>query len=382
VATLVPVTSRPVRSRILGAVAILAAASLLSACAFGDPPPSDPGEPPNLPQPSQSEGEESAVAEIVADNLEVPWAIAFLPDGTALFTERDTAKIRSISIDGTVGDVQTVEEAEPAGEGGLLGIAVSPKYDEDELIYIYYTAADDNRIARLKLGGTPEPIVTGIPKGSNHNGGGLGFGPDGFLYASTGETYHTELAQDKNSLGGKILRMKPDGKPAPGNPFDNLVYSYGHRNVQGFAWDSEKHLYAIEFGQDTWDELNLIEAGGNYGWPEVEGVGNDAKYIDPLVTWGTSDASCSGAAIIEKLLVASCLRGERLWLVTLDGKGGVSGDPQPVLEGQFGRLRAAVAAPDGSVWVSTSNKDGRGEPQAGDDKILRIVAGSSGIGKA
>ncbi|MBB6034577.1 PQQ-dependent sugar dehydrogenase [Phytomonospora endophytica] len=375
-------TSRPVRSRVLRAAAVLAAASLLSACAFGDPPPNDPGEPPNLPQPSQSEGQESAVAEIVADNLEVPWGIAFLPDGTALFTERDTAKIRSIGTDGAVSDVQTVDEAEPAGEGGLLGIAVSPKYAEDELVFIYYTAADDNRIARLKLGGTPEPIVTGIPKGSNHNGGGLGFGPDGFLYASAGETYHTELAQDKKSLGGKILRMKPDGKPAPGNPFDSLVYSYGHRNVQGFAWDEAKNMYAIEFGQDTWDELNLIEPGGNYGWPEVEGVGGDAKYVDPLVTWATGDASCSGAAITGNLLITSCLRGERLWLVTLDGEGGVTGEPQPVLEGQFGRLRAAVAAPDGSVWVSTSNKDGRGEPQAGDDKILRIVAGSSGIGKA
>lgn len=375
-------TSRPVRSRILGAAAVLAAASLLSACAFGDPPPSDPGEPPNLPQPSQSEGEESAVAEIVADGLEVPWAIAFLPDGTALFTERDTAKIRSIGTDGAVADVQTVEEAEPAGEGGLLGIAVSPKYDEDELVFIYYTAADDNRIARLKLGGTPEPIVTGIPKGANHNGGGLAFGPDGFLYASTGETYETELAQDKGSLGGKILRMRPDGKAAPGNPFDTLVYSYGHRNVQGFAWDSAEHLYAIEFGQDMWDEVNLIEPGGNYGWPEVEGVGGDSKYVDPLVTWDTAEASCSGAAISEKLLITSCLRGERLWLVGLDGDGGVSGDPTPVLQGQFGRLRAAATAPDGSVWVSTSNKDGRGEPQAGDDKILRIVAGSSGIGKA
>ncbi|MEV0648482.1 PQQ-dependent sugar dehydrogenase [Phytomonospora sp. NPDC050363] len=375
-------TSRPARSRILGAAAALAAVSLLSACAFGDPPPSDPGEPPNLPKPSTSSEGESAVAEIVADNLEVPWAIAFLPDGSALFTERDTAKIRSIAADGTVGDVQTVEEADPSGEGGLLGIAVSPDYETDELVYVYYTAASDNRIARMKLGETPEPIVTGIPKGANHNGGGLGFGPDGFLYASTGETYQTELSQDKKSLGGKILRMKPDGKAAPGNPFDNLVYSYGHRNVQGFAWDADERMFAIEFGQDTWDELNLIEAGGNYGWPEVEGTGGDSKYVDPLVTWSTDEASCSGAAISESLLITSCLRGERLWLVGLDGKGGVSGDPQSALEGQFGRLRAAAVAPDGSIWVSTSNKDGRGEEAPGDDKILRIVAGSSGIGKA
>lgn len=360
---------------------MLAATFLLSACAFGDPPPNDPGKPPNLPRPSVSASDDAATADIVADNLAVPWGIAFLPDGTGLVTERDSGRILKVGEDGAK-EVQKVAESVHEGEGGLMGIAVSPKYAQDQTVFVYYTSATDNRIAKFKLGETPTPIVTGIPKGSLHNGGGLAFGPDGFLYATTGEAYDKPLAQDKDSLGGKILRMTPDGKPAEGNPFGNLVYSYGHRNVQGIAWDEQKRLYAIEFGQDKFDEVNLIKPGGNYGWPEVEGKSGDSKYIDPLVTWDPVEASCAGAAISGNTLITSCLRGKRLYLVTLDGKGGVTGDPQPALADQFGRLRAAAVAPDGSVWVSTSNKDGRGEPGPGDDKILRIITGSSGIGKA
>jgi glucose/arabinose dehydrogenase len=357
---------------------------LLTACSLGEPTDSNGGGPPNLPRPTVTSSEDdsppSVVATVLAKNLDVPWAIAFLPDGTPLVTERNTRRILKIGPEPQkVTPVQTIAEAKASGEGGLLGIAVSPDYAKDQSIYIYYTSATDNRIARLKLGGKPQPIVTGIPSGSIHHGGRLHFGPDGYLYASTGETGSGDLAQDLKSLGGKILRMTKDGKPAPGNPFPNsLVWSYGHRNVQGFAWDANKQLFATEFGQNTWDEINHIEAGKDYGWPIVEGIGRKAGYVDPIQQWPTSEASCSGAAITGSILVASCLRGQRLWLVRLTASGRVLGSPTAALVGDYGRLREAVLAPDGSIWVTTSNRDGKIPPKDGDDKILRIVTSSGG----
>ncbi len=380
--------TRPGRTRpVAGLLVSVAATALLAACAFGPPPPDTAGAPPNLPTPSSSPGpsnDSRATVDVLAKNLAVPWGLAFLPDGTALVTERDSARILKMGPDRgpdgmTVTPVQTVPAVKVGGEGGLLGIAVSPAYATDGTVFIYYTTATDNRIAKLRLGGTPQPVVTGIPAGQIHNGGRLAFGPDGFLYATTGETGTPGQAQDLHSLGGKILRMTMDGKPAPGNPFPgSLVWSYGHRNVQGLAWSAAKRLYATEFGQNTWDEVNLIEPGHNYGWPAVEGRSDDSRYTNPLVTWPTSEASCSGAAIVGTTLIVGCLKGTRLYLMQLTGSGGVLGAPQAALVGTYGRLRTVVAAPDGTVWVTTSNKDGRGTAKPDDDRILRIVLDTSG----
>jgi len=307
----------------------------------------------------------------VARDLAVPWSIAFLPDGDALVTERDSARLVRVTASGQVSEVATIEGVVPDGEGGLMGLAV-----RDDQLFVYFTAAEDNRIVRYRFDGRrisdPRVIVQGIPKGSIHNGGRLAFGPDGHLYASTGEVGNRDLAQDRDSLAGKILRMTPEGEPAPGNPFGTLVYSLGHRNVQGLAWDEQGRLYASEFGANSFDEINLIEAGGNYGWPRVEGRGDDPAYKNPIVTWDTSDASPSGLAYANGSLWMGALRGERLWQIPLaeDGSPGV---PVAHWSGEYGRLRAVTVAPDGSVWVGTSNKDGRGRVRDGDDRILAVT---------
>ncbi|MFF5052309.1 PQQ-dependent sugar dehydrogenase [Micromonospora sp. NPDC000663] len=386
-------SARPPYPRVRRLRAVLAAscAALLftTGCSFGEPEPDPAGEPPNLPTPSTSASpggaDRQAVTTVLAKGLRVPWGIAFLPDGGALVTERDSGRILQVGPESgpdglRVRVAQTITDVAAAGEGGLLGIAVSPGYAQDRTLFVYYTTEKDNRVVRLQLGGQPTPILTGIPKANVHNGGGLGFGPDGQLYVSTGDAGERPLAQDTKSLGGKILRVTRDGKPAPGNPYPGSpVWSLGHRNVQGFTWDAGKRMYAVEFGQNTWDEINQITKGGNYGWPQVEGRAGDSKYVDPITQWGTSDASCSGLAATDRLLVTGCLRGKRLWVLEVTDTGTLLGQPSELLTNRYGRLRAVAAAPDGSLWVSTSNHDGRGDPAADDDRLLRVVfAGGDG----
>lgn len=310
----------------------------------------------------------------IATNLAVPWGIAFLPGGDALVAQRDQGTIVRISRrTGRKRVVMRIDVTSGGNEGGLLGLAVSPTYRRDRFVYAYYTARDANRIVRFRLGGRVRPLFTGIPSGRYHNGGRLAFGPDGKLYAGTGDATETDRSQRLDSEGGKILRMNPDGSRPPDNPFPgSLVWSLGHRNVQGLAFDRAGRLWATEFGQNRLDELNLIRRGANYGWPAVEGRGDTrgGRLTNPKRTWSTDDASPSGLAFRGGSLYMAALRGESLWRIPLRGTRTLR--PRRLLRGRYGRLRTVVRAPGGALWISTSNRDGRGSPRRGDDRIVRL----------
>ncbi|MET8783388.1 PQQ-dependent sugar dehydrogenase [Streptomyces sp. NPDC004589] len=322
------------------------------------------------------------VVRTVAADLKTPWGLAPLPGGGLLLADRDDGTITR--IDDRTGKktlLGSVPGVSAAGEGGLLGIALSPDHAADHLVYAYLTTDSDNRIVRMLYDrrkpsgeqlGAPDTVFKGIPKGTIHNGGRIAFGPDGMLYAGTGESGDRGLSQDRASLGGKILRMTPEGEPAPGNPFgDSVVYSYGHRNVQGLAWDDKQRLFASEFGQDTWDELNAIKPGDDYGWPIAEGKSTDPEFHSPIVQWHTDEASPSGIAYAEGSVWMAGLRGERLWRIPLKGTES-SAPPQAFLKGTYGRLRTVVSAGGNKLWLTTSNTDGRGTPSRTDDRILEV----------
>lgn len=315
---------------------------------------------------------------VLVNHLNIPWGLAFLPDGSALVTERG-GRILAVDKEGHVQEVQRIPQ-QGVGEGGLLGIALSPNYVSDKLIYIYFSTNQDNRVARFQLGGDLHIILSGIPVAGNHNGGRIAFGPDGLLYIGAGDATNRPNAQSLKSLGGKILRIAPDGKIPDNNPFPGSpIYSYGHRNVQGLAWDSTGQLYATEFGQNTFDEVNKILPGKNYGWPEVEGMGNDKRFVNPLITFATSDASPSGATFLKNGAIPqwegdffmAALRGTRLWHLRFDADGKVL-EKESLLLNAYGRLRLVTQAPDGSLWILTNNRDGRGTPIAEDDRIIRL----------
>lgn len=317
-----------------------------------------------------------ALGTTAATGLAVPWGMAFLPDRSALVAQRDNAQVVAVAPDGAVTQVGTVPGVQHGGEGGLLGLAVSPTFVSDRLVYAYLTTDRDNRVVRMRLdGGRLGPadlVIGGIPRGTIHNGGRLVFGPDGNLWIGTGETGDRPLAQDRSSLAGKILHVRPDGGIPGDNPFPGSpVWSLGHRNVQGLAFDSRGRLWASEFGSQFFDELNLIVRGGNYGWPVVEGAGGDRRWIDPQVTWKTPEASPSGIAVVDDVVYVASLRGSRLWQVPVRGER--AGAPKAWLIGTLGRLRTVEPAPDGGLWLTTSNRDGRGDPRPDDDRIARVT---------
>jgi glucose/arabinose dehydrogenase len=352
-------------------LAPVVAAAVLAGCTPG--PDQSPPERPSTPSAPSSPDQGAAGGSVttVASGLEAPWSIAF-DDGTALLSERDSGRVLELADDGPPREVGTVDGVTPGGEGGLLGIAV-----HDGHLYAYFTAGGENRLERFELTGgpgslrlgEPETILDGVASAGFHNGGRIAFGPDGMLYVTVGDAGNPQAAQDRGSLSGKILRLTPDGDVPGDNPFDGSpVYSYGHRNPQGLAWADDGSMYASEFGQDTWDELNAIEPGRNYGWPEVEGIAQDDRFVDPVQQWAPADASPSGMAVADGSIWIANLRGERLREVPLDDTSASTEH----LVGEQGRLRDVAVAPDGALWVLTNNTDGRGDPGPDDDRVLRF----------
>ncbi|WUJ68220.1 PQQ-dependent sugar dehydrogenase [Kribbella soli] len=318
--------------------------------------------------------------------VDLGWSVAFLPDGSALVTERDRFEVLRVTASGqktTLGKVPGVVTT--SGEGGLLGVALSPNFATDHWVYFYHTASGDNRIVRMKyedgkLATTSSPVLTGLAKNRYHNGGRIAFGPDGKLYATVGDAKNSGNAQNKNSLNGKILRMNPDGTPPSDNPFYSsggnarYVWSWGHRNPQGLAWDSRGQLWAAEFGENSQDELNLIQKGGNYGWPACEGtIGDCSGYIAPKRTWSTSQAGPSGIEIVNDWIYIAGVTGEQLWVTKINAAGNGVGTPQAVFSGRWGRLRSVTRTPDGGLWLTSTNDDKNGgTPSTIDNVIVRL----------
>ncbi len=315
---------------------------------------------------------------ILASNLEIPWGLDFLPDGSALVGERNSGRVLRVLATGGAMQVGTISGVfNNGGEGGLLGLAISPRFASDRWVYLYMSGEHENRVIRVKYEGGAlgrrEAVLRGIPRAGTHNGGGLWFtkGSNPSLFVTTGDTRNSALAQNKSSLAGKILRLKPDGSAQSGNPFGSRVYSYGHRNPEGITVGPNGKIWASEFGENTWDELNVIHAGRNYGWPRSEGTDGSGGFTDPYTQWHPENCSPSGIAISHGRAWLGALRGQGLWSVD---NGGANAKRRVLhFHNQFGRIRNVKAAPDDSLWITTSNRDGRGNPGAGDDRVLRIT---------
>ncbi|MDJ0608684.1 MAG: PQQ-dependent sugar dehydrogenase [Kiloniellales bacterium] len=395
-----------------GLRALAAALALaLGGCALAGPGPVT-GPAPQGPADEQQSAARDYEAETWIEGLEVPWSLIFLPDGRALVSERP-GRIRLIRRNGVLAETPyaTLDSAEGAsgslagglitlfisGEGGLMGLAAHPDFPERPFIYAMHTYETPdgkvaNRVVRLRdrgdSGDFDRVILDGIPGWVFHNGGRIGFGPDGMLYIATGEVFENEQAQDGASLAGKILRLTPDGAVPPDNPFPGSpVYSLGHRNPQGLAWHpvsgtlfASDHGPSGEFGLGAHDEINVIRPGGNYGWPRAVGAPGLAGLADPLVAWTEETTPPGGLAFHDRALFLAVLGEGALIRITLDESAGryravrierLFGAGVP--GASPGRLRDVVSGPDGKLYILTSNRDGRANPEPGDDKIIRLI---------
>jgi glucose/arabinose dehydrogenase len=337
--------------------------------------------PPAADNDSNTDENGSETVEVVAQDLLIPWDIAFLPDGTMLVTQRDG---KLLKVDTETHVIQQIDDVVHNSEGGLLGLAIHPDFDRNHYIYIYLTArsGDDiiNRVERYIFENDSiserRIIVDSIEASSVHDGGRIRFGPDGYLYITTGDAGQEDNSQDKLSLNGKILRVTDEGDIPQDNPYKSPVYSYGHRNPQGLAWDSQNRLWSTEHGpsgsESGFDEVNLIQSGDNYGWPIIRGSERQNDMIIPIMHSGANDTwAPAGAAILNDTLYFTGLRGEALYSTSIHTNGTL-GELVTHFKGEYGRLRAVTVGPDGHLYISTSNLDGRGTPPAGGDKILRI----------
>jgi glucose/arabinose dehydrogenase len=324
--------------------------------------------------PAQPEaGQHGGDPNVVASGLNVPTGLVVLADGSAIVGERETGRLLQVFPDRSPArELMTLPGIDTTGDGGLLGLALSPTYLEDGLLYAYVSTATDNRVVRFPLGGTPNPVLTGIPRGEVDNGGGLLFGPDGTLYVGTGDTGNPASALDPNSLAGKVLRIDVFGRPVGAGP----VFSRGHRDVtalcqtlsQAGSPAGEPALYATDATLDGPDELNAIVEGGDYSAP----LGNA-----PVFDVHADEGGLGGCAAAPGGVFLGAMDGQRVQVVTLDEAGAVTGDPETFLAHQYGRLRTVVLDPEGALWITTSNRDGVGSPTADDDRVLRIQPPSS-----
>ena len=355
----------------LGTIPLYIAALLLAAAAV----------PAAWPQVYQEEG---VMVEVVADHLRIPWDGEFAPDGLLFLTARP-GTLHTIQ-DGVVSEVLRLEVG--GGEGGMLGVALHPNYTDNRLVYVYHTSTHSgNMVIRYEHHDAgliqDAVIIKDIPSSTYHNGGRIHFGPDGMLYVATGDASNAPLSRDLGSLAGKILRLTPDGAIPADNPFEGSpVYAYGLRNPQGISWDDAGRMVATDHGPSGFydrahDEINAIVAGGDYGWPDSIGDRVVTGTIPPIIHSGDETWAPSGAVHLTNssipqwngMILYGALRGEHLGLVSPDGSL-----HQKLFEGEFGRIRAPIQHPDGSVYLLTSNTDGRGSPTPDDDRLIRITA--------
>jgi glucose/arabinose dehydrogenase len=310
---------------------------------------------------------------------DVPWGVAFLPDGSALVTERETFAVYRLTPDGLrtdLGHVPGAQDTGADGDGGVLGVAVSPSFATDGYVFIYHTAAGGNRVVRARLVGDSlfgwTVILGGIFKNRYRNGGRLRFSPDGrYLFVSTGDAQNGSYAQNLSHNAGKILRIHPDGSIPADNPFPGkAIWSYGHRNVQGLDFDSQGRLWATEFGDDSWDEVNLIERGGNYGWPGCEGTeGLCADSVPPKQTWPTTAGGPSGLRIIDDHLFIATTVGQRIYRLRIDASSALV-EQQVYFQGVYGRLRTVELDHEGDIWLTTTMDR---DETIGNDMVLHVA---------